>query len=76
MAETKKTATVKAPAKKTGAGNAKANITPRFKTKYETEVKKALMEKFGYKSVMQAPALAKIVINIGVGDATSDSKRL
>jgi large subunit ribosomal protein L5 len=86
MAETKKTATPKAPvekapaakkpAKKTGKGNAQAAITPRFKTKYETEVKKALMEKYGYKSVMEVPQIVKIVINIGVGDATGDAKRL
>lgn len=63
-------------AKKSGKGNKKANITPRLKTKYESEVKKALMEEFKYSSVMQIPALSKIVINIGVGDATSDAKRL
>ena len=34
------------------------------------------MEKYNYSSVMQIPALNKIVINIGVGDATQDSKRL
>ena len=66
----------KAPAKKTGKGNAKANITPRLKTKYETEVRKALLETYKYKSTMEIPALNKIVINIGVGDATSDAKRL
>ena len=44
--------------------------------KYENEVKKALLEKYNYSSVMQIPALSKIVINIGVGDATQDSKRL
>ncbi len=90
MAETKKTTVKKTTApkaeapkaeakpvsKKTGNGNKKANITPRLKAKYENEVKKALMDKFGYKSVMEIPAFEKIVINIGVGDATTDSKRL
>ena len=66
----------KAPSKKTGKGNAQANITPRLKTKYENEVKKALLETYKYKSTMEIPALNKIVINIGVGDATSDAKRL
>ena len=66
----------KASSKKTGKGNAQANITPRLKTKYENEVKKALLETYKYKSTMEIPALNKIVINIGVGDATSDAKRL
>ena len=66
----------KAPSKKTGKGNAQAKITPRLKTKYETEVKKALMEQYKYDSPMQIPALNKIVVNIGVGDATQDAKRL
>ena len=67
----------KAPkAKKTGSGNKKAAIVNRLQTKYENEVKKALQEKYNYSSSMQIPALNKIVINIGVGDATQDSKRL
>ena len=65
----------KAP-KKAKTGNKPASYTNRVKTKYETEVKKALVEKFNYSSIMQVPALKKIVINIGVGDAISDSKRL
>jgi len=63
-------------AKAAPKGNAKASYTPRLKAKYESEVKPALKEKFGYKSVMQLPRLEKIVINIGVGDATNDAKRL
>lgn len=66
----------KKPAKKTGAGNKKAAIVSRLQVKYENEVRKALMEKYNYSSSMQIPALNKIVINIGVGDATQDSKRL
>ena len=66
----------KKPAKKAGAGNKKAAIVNRLQVKYENEVRKALMEKYNYSSVMQIPALNKIVINIGVGDATQDSKRL
>ena len=62
--------------KKTGKGNKKAAITNRLQEKYENEVKKALLEKYHYSSVMEIPALNKIVINIGVGDATQDSKRL
>jgi len=61
---------------KKGAGNKVSAIQPRLKVKYESEVKKALLEKYKYSSVMQIPALSKIVINIGVGDATQDAKRL
>jgi large subunit ribosomal protein L5 len=62
--------------KKTGNGNKKAAIVNRLQVKYENEVKKALLEKYGYSSTMQIPGINKIVINIGVGDATQDSKRL
>ncbi len=48
----------------------------RMRAKYEEEVKKALMEKFGYKSTMQIPKLEKIVINIGVGEAKENAKAL
>lgn len=48
----------------------------RLLDRYIKEVKPALMKKFEYKSVMQVPALSKIVVNIGVGDATQDSKRM
>ena len=65
----------KKPAKK-GNGNKVSAIQPRLKVKYDTEVKKALLEKYHYSSVMQIPGLSKIVVNIGVGDATQDGKRL
>jgi len=45
-----------------------------FKELYNKEIKKNLMEKFNYSSVMQVPKLDKIVINIGVGEASHDSK--
>ena len=61
---------------KKGAGNKVSAIQPRLKTKYENEVRKALMEKYNYSSTMQIPGLAKIVVNIGCGDATQDGKRL
>ena len=46
----------------------------RLKEKYLNEVVPSLMSKHNYKSVMQAPKLEKVVINMGVGDATSNSK--
>ena len=47
-----------------------------MRAKYEQEVKKALMEKYGYKSPMQIPKIDKIVINIGVGEAKDNAKAL
>jgi len=49
-------------------------MTTRFKDLYESEIKKTLMERFGYKNVMQLPKLDKIVLNMGVGQASTDKK--
>ena len=46
----------------------------RLKEKYLNEVIPSLKEKYNYKSVMEVPKLSKIVVNIGVGDATTNSK--
>ena len=48
----------------------------RLKEKYLNEVVPSLMSKHNYKSVMEVPKLDKIVINIGVGDANTNSKLL
>ena len=48
----------------------------RLRQKYENEVKNQMVEKFGYRSVMQIPTIDKIVINMGIGDAVSNSKVL
>ena len=48
----------------------------RLQEKYEKEIISAMMEKFGYKNIMEVPRLEKIVINMGVGDATTNSKNL
>ena len=42
----------------------------RLKEKYNNEIKKELQSKYNYKSIMEVPKLDKIVINIGVGDAS------
>ncbi len=47
---------------------------PRLVLHYQDTVRPALMQKFGYKNVMQAPRLTKIVLNMGVGDAIQDAK--
>ena len=49
-------------------------IQPRLKQKYNTEIKKALQDEFGYANVMQIPGLVKVVVNTGVGEAARDSK--
>ncbi|MCR6643482.1 MAG: 50S ribosomal protein L5 [Terricaulis sp.] len=49
---------------------------PRLKTRYKNEIRKQLREEFGYSNEMQIPRLEKIVINMGVGEATQDSKKL
>lgn len=46
----------------------------RLREKYTKEVKPALVKKFGYKSVMQAPQLEKMVVNMGLGEGTQDPK--
>ena len=48
----------------------------RLKAKYNDEIIPSLKEKFNYKNVMEVPKLDKIVINMGVGDATTNSKLL
>ncbi|MEY8442771.1 50S ribosomal protein L5 [Lactococcus ileimucosae] len=48
----------------------------RLKEKYSNEVVPALTEKFGYTSIMAVPKVEKIVLNMGVGDAVSNSKKL
>ena len=50
------------------------SYTPRLKSKYKEEIVPALMEQFGYKSIMQVPRLTKVCINQGVGQATQDKK--
>jgi large subunit ribosomal protein L5 len=54
---------------------AETTYVPRLKTHYDEVVRKQLQEKFQYKNVMQVPKLEKIVLNIGVGEAVSDSKK-
>jgi large subunit ribosomal protein L5 len=49
-------------------------IQPRLKTKYRTEIAKALTEEHGYTNVHQVPTLVKIVVNMGVGEAARDGK--
>jgi len=51
-------------------------MSARFRQQYEQQLKPALMQEFGYKNAMQVPRLDKIVVNIGVGEAVQDSKKI
>ncbi|MEJ2410975.1 MAG: 50S ribosomal protein L5 [Novosphingobium sp.] len=50
--------------------------TPRLRSKYDTEIAKAMTEKFGYKNVMEVPKIEKITLNMGVGEASQDKKKV
>jgi len=52
-----------------------ANV-PRLRTQYDESIKAALNEQFGYKNIMQTPKLDKIVLNMGVGEAVNDTKKV
>ena len=49
---------------------------PRSKKLYDETIAKAMTEKFGYKNVMEVPKIEKIVLNMGVGEATQDKKKV
>ncbi|MFC4349766.1 50S ribosomal protein L5 [Kordiimonas lipolytica] len=49
---------------------------PRLRTMYEEKVRASLQEQFGYKNPMQVPKLDKVVINVGVGEAVADKKKI
>src|ERR671917_2069826 len=49
--------------------------TPRLKKHYEEVVRPKLIEEFGYANSMQVPTIEKIVLNMGVGESTADSKK-
>lgn len=78
MAEEKKPAAKKAAPKKEKkvAEAAPEKYLNRLEKKYKEEIVPALCKEFGYTSVMQAPRLEKIVLNIGVGEATQDAKAI
>ena len=83
-ADAKKTEAKKTEGKKPAAkAEAKAAVVleampkdyiPRLRKHYDEVVKQALIEKFGYKNVMEVPKITKIVLNMGIGEATQDSK--
>ena len=65
-------------AEKVGMEDANAgipeNYVPRLRKLYDEEIRPAMIKQFGYTNVMQVPRITKIVLNMGVGEATQDSK--
>jgi len=55
---------------------ADAKYTPRLRTLYTQSIREKLTSQFGYSNGMQIPALDKVVINMGVGEAVADSKKI
>ena len=53
-----------------------AKYTPRLKADFAARIRPLMMEEFGYKNAMQIPRLDKIVINMGVGEAVKDTKKV
>src|SRR4051794_12806320 len=51
-------------------------MTTRLQERYQSTVKPALMQEFGYKNPLQVPKLEKIVVNMGVGEAVQDAKKI
>lgn len=68
-----KKSTAKAPAKQTAvAADEAAPKVARLQQRYRDDVRRAMMEQFGYANVSQVPGLSKITLNFGLGEATSD----
>ena len=52
------------------------NYTPRMRKLYDDQIVKAMTEKFGYKNAMEVPKIEKITLNMGVGEASQDKKKV
>ncbi len=59
-----------------GAGARPAGYVPRAKKLYAETVRAALQEKFNYKNIMQVPKIEKVVLNMGIGEAVNDRKKV
>jgi len=59
-----------------GGAGASAAYLPRMRKHYDEVVRSALIEQFGYKNVAEVPKLDKIVLNMGVGEAVADTKKV
>lgn len=72
-ASAEKPAVEQAPAAKAAP---EVKVPPRLRDKYNKDIVPKLMERFGYKNVMQVPRLQKIVLNVGLGEATANPKMI
>jgi large subunit ribosomal protein L5 len=72
-AKAAKAAAKDAPAKSSGPSHAKPSVI-RLRDKYRAEVIPALQKEFGYKNIMAVPKVTKVVVNMGLGEATSNAK--
>ena len=59
-----------------GQANGESNGLSRLRLLYESEIRPQLIEQFGYTNLLQAPKLEKIVLNMGVGEAVTDNKKI
>jgi large subunit ribosomal protein L5 len=75
-AEAPATEQAEKPAKKAGKSGKASDYTPRLKRDYEERIAPAMTKRFGYKNRLEVPRLEKIVINMGVGEATQDKKKV
>jgi large subunit ribosomal protein L5 len=55
---------------------AEAQYEPRLKTQYRETIAPAMIKEFGYKNALEVPRIEKIVINMGIGEAVADSKKV
>ena len=55
---------------------AEARYEPRLKAQYRETIAPALVQEFGYKNALEVPRIEKIVLNMGIGEAVADSKKL
>ena len=72
-------ATAEAPARATASAESfvlPADYAPRLKKHYEDVVRPKLIEEFGYKNPLEVPVIEKIVLNMGVGEAVNDTKKV
>jgi large subunit ribosomal protein L5 len=76
QAGAKAKATAKGDGAQVAAKPRPKDYRPRFKAMYEQKIRKALTEKFGYANHMMVPKLEKIVLNMGVGEAVNDRKKV
>ncbi len=74
--KTTKTAAPKTAAKKAEKKNTEKVYISRVQEQYEKEVVPALVQKFGYKNIMQVPKLVKIVVSTGLGDIKDNAKSI